>query len=210
VDVPALLPGRRGPGHQVGVVDVRQVDAGGDGQLVPRDGPRVELDQAVGAVARVVLELNARDAGVAQRLQESPRQLGDGRDVDGALVGAVAEQRRFLAQLLLRDPGDLVAVPAPEAQVAVEGGVAAGDDLLDQARDPGGCEPVELGAQRGGVADDLVLPAVEVVGDVVADERLEEPGIRGVTRELDRCLAALGKERARDRNSWARRAGPDR
>ena len=58
----------------------------------------------------------------------------------------VAEQRRLLAKLLLRDPGQLLAVPTPEAEIAVERIVASRDDLLDQARNSSGRQPVEFRA----------------------------------------------------------------
>src|SRR4029077_9611651 len=74
VDVPALLPGRHRPLDEIDVTEIRQIEPRGDGEFVARDGSRIDLDQAIGVVANVVLELRACDSDVAQRLQEPPRE----------------------------------------------------------------------------------------------------------------------------------------
>ena len=132
---PSLLAGRHvrvADGVPVG--GEGEVDAAGGGQAVPHPVARVDLHEAVAAVARVALELDLADAVVAELVQQAQACLGELGHPQAHGHAHVAEARGVLAQLV---PGELRQRSRLGVQVRPQGVqllVAAGHDVLQHQR----------------------------------------------------------------------------
>src|SRR5213078_5067646 len=114
-DRPAAPPAvhRDGVGplaDEVLVREPRQVDTAGSREAVPLPEPRVDLHQAVGAVARVALELDLREALVPELAQEPQALVDYLLDPNGLPDPARADPGRRLPQLAPAEEAERFAV----------------------------------------------------------------------------------------------------
>ena len=128
---------------QMPMGDPGEVDAGGDAELVPGDGARIDLHKDVRAVDRVAFELDHDEAAVAERREEPSALVDDLRNVDRALQTTVAESGGELTELLHGEPSALAAVGVPKGAVPEDRVVTAGHDLLHHEARAGRLAPRE-------------------------------------------------------------------
>src|SRR5215204_5679915 len=98
---------------------------------MPAPEARVHVEELEPSVARVTLELELDEPGVAKPPQQPTRRIDDLGAVDGLHVRAGAsELRRVLACPPRRQPGERLAIQAKrrERELAL---AAAGDELLN-------------------------------------------------------------------------------
>src|ERR1041384_4773435 len=127
---PAVHRDRVGPlAGEVLVGDLRQVDPARSREPVPLPEPRVHLHQAVGAVARVALELDLRVAHVSELAQELEPLVDHLVDPDRLPDAARPHSRRRLPQLAAAEAPERLAVGGEVAAERVELVVATGDEF---------------------------------------------------------------------------------
>src|SRR5436305_1167054 len=131
----------------------------------PREGPRVDLHQLEGTVARVALELPLREAVERERAQQLQALLDDLVHPERLADAAGADARRRLSQLAPTEEAERLAVGAQVRAERVELVVAARDQLLHERLVRLGLRVGLLGVRPGLAAEGLALEAsLEALG----------------------------------------------
>src|SRR4051812_11452737 len=99
---------------------------------MPLPQPRVDLHQPVSAVAGVALELDLREAGMAELAEEPQSLVDDLLDPDRFADTARSDPRRGLPELAAAEEAERLAVRREVAAERVELIVATGDQLLNE------------------------------------------------------------------------------